>query len=112
MTIEEYQEYAKKNWMPGCDDTVFALGLGGETGEVLEVIKKARRKQVPINLGHLAEELGDVLWYVANLCNTYDLSMEKVIENNVNKLDQRYAKGKLTVKNFEPDLPWEENKNE
>lgn len=92
MTFEEYQNFAKQNHRPGCDDVVFALGLGGETGEVLEIIKKAKRDLAIPDVPHLKEELGDVLWYVANLCTAFGLSLEEVINSNVHKLCERYAK--------------------
>ncbi len=94
MLIDKYQDFAKEKWKPGCIDnpvTVFALGLAGECGEVLEEIKKATRDVRPVNKERLSEELGDVLWYVANLCTTYGLSLREVIENNVNKLNSRYG---------------------
>lgn len=91
MTFAEYQNFAKQNHRPGCDDMVFALGLGGETGEVLEILKKARRDQVALDISHLKEELGDVMWYVANLCTAFGLSLEEVLNANVHKLCERYA---------------------
>lgn len=91
MTFEEYQNFAKQNHKPGCDETVFALGLGGETGEVLEIIKKAKRDLKPVDVSHLKEELGDVVWYVANLCTAYGLALEEVLDFNVAKLCERYA---------------------
>lgn len=91
MTFEEYQAFAGQNWKPGCDDITFALGLGGETGEVLEILKKARRDQTSPDLEHLKEELGDVLWYIANLCTSFNFPLEEVIHANVHKLCDRYA---------------------
>ena len=90
MTFEEYQKFPCTQLKPGCDEIVFALGLGGETGEVLEVIKKARRDEKDVNMEHLREELGDVLWYLANLCTAYNLSLEQVAIDNKKKLDERY----------------------
>lgn len=90
LTVKEYQEYCKQAWKPGCDDMVFALGLGGETGEVLEIVKKARRDCKAIDIEHLKEELGDVMWYVANMCTVHQLDMQTVMEENVSKLNARY----------------------
>lgn len=90
MTVKDYQEYCKKAWKPGCDELVFALGLGGETGEVLEIVKKARRDCKEIDIPHLREELGDVLWYVANMCTSHGFDMEEIMEENVTKLNARY----------------------
>lgn len=91
MDLREYQEFAKKGVKKGYNLEVFGLGLGGETGEVLEIIKKSRRDEVPIELEHFMEELGDVLWYVANLCSCMNISLEAVLNYNVNKLTERYA---------------------
>lgn len=91
MTIQQYQEFAKENWQPGNDEITFALGLAGETGEVLDIIKKARRDQKPIDRQHLAEELGDVCWYIANLCTAYNLPLEGILAKNVRKLNTRYG---------------------
>ena len=92
MNLKEYQEFCKKGLRKGNNSNVFALGLGGETGEVLEVIKKSLRDEKPIDLSHLKEELGDVMWYVANLCSSYDLSLQNIIDENVDKLSKRYSK--------------------
>ena len=92
MTLKEYQEFASKNLKAGYDTKVFALGLGGETGEVLDILKKAYRDQSPVNKEHLKEELGDVLWYVANLCTCFGFSLEDIILSNVMKLTERYEK--------------------
>ena len=91
MDFREYQEFAKKDWKPGCDDITFALGLGGETGEVLDILKKARRDCTTPDMTHLAEEIGDVLWYIANLCTAFGFSLEDIAEGNKRKLIQRYS---------------------
>ena len=92
MTFDEYQAFAKEDWKPGCDEITFALGLGGETGEVLDIIKKARRDCVQVDTTHLAEEIGDVLWYVANLCTAYGFRLEEIAMQNRDKLMLRYGK--------------------
>lgn len=92
MNFEEYQKFAAQYWKPGCDNITFALGLGGETGEVLEIIKKARRDCKEVDLKHLAEELGDVLWYLANMCTAYGFSLKEIAERNKAKLSLRYNK--------------------
>ena len=96
MNFKDYQDFAKKDWQPGCDLKVFALGLGGESGEVLDIIKKVFRDQKPIEevKDHLKEELGDVLWYIANLCNVLGFDLENVAIENKLKLNKRYG-GKI-----------------
>lgn len=90
MEIKEYQQFAKEKWKAGVDIWTLGLGLGGETGEVLEILKKARRDEKPINMKSMKEELGDVFWYLFNLCSILDLDVEQVLQENVNKLKERY----------------------
>ena len=69
------------------------LGLGGESGECLDIVKKWAFQGHELDEGHLAEELGDVLWYVtlAATCIGYDLT--DIIQMNVDKLRTRYPDG-------------------
>ena len=68
----------------------FALGLAGEAGEVVDDIKKRifHGREVPME--HTKEELGDVLWYIANIATECHLSLEEILEENVEKLLARY----------------------
>ncbi len=74
------------------------LGLAGETGELVEKIKKIIRD----NGGHLSPkrrqaimmEAGDILWYLANLTNELGFSLEEVAEANLKKLSSRHRRGK------------------
>ena len=95
ISCTEYQEFASSALQPKFKGEFglygFALGLGGETGEVLDAIKKRElyeRKDIPVE--HIEEELGDVMWYVANICTTYGLKLDDVLEQNVQKLRERY----------------------
>lgn len=88
--LKEYQDLCKKGWKKGCCREVFCLGLAGETGEVLEVVKKSIRDEKPIDITHLKEELGDVVWYIANICTIFNLDLQEVIDENINKLSIRY----------------------
>ncbi len=94
MQFNDYQKFAAKgirresegkNLLVG-----FALGLGGESGEVLDDIKKREYHGRDISVEHTAEELGDVLWYVANLATQLGYSLEDIVEYNVHKLKNRY----------------------
>ena len=69
------------------------LGLSGETGEVVEHIKKFLYHGRDLDLEMVAEELGDVLWYVAALCTTLGLSLDGVAFENLSKLEERYPEG-------------------
>ncbi len=72
---------------------VGALGLAGETGEVVDIIKKARIENREIDRNHLIEELGDVMWYLAVLCDELGVTFEKVQDKNIEKLRLRYSLG-------------------
>ncbi|RMD67670.1 hypothetical protein D6817_00960 [Candidatus Pacearchaeota archaeon] len=102
MDFNEYQERAKETaiyptlafrWIYP------ALGLAGESGEVVEKLKKiARNKEGEISeedRKKLGAELGDVLWYVAMLANELGLSLEKIAEDNLAKLKSRKERNVL-----------------
>ena len=72
---------------------VAAMGLSGEAGEVLEQIKKVIGHDHLLDEDSVENELGDVLWYVAEICNDLGLSMEHVAERNIAKLRRRYPDG-------------------
>jgi NTP pyrophosphatase (non-canonical NTP hydrolase) len=72
---------------------VQTLGLCGEAGEVAELVKKASWHGKPIDPDRLANELGDVLWYVSDLASHYGLSLSAIAEGNVEKLRRRYPDG-------------------
>jgi len=55
-----------------------ALGLNGEAGEVSEIIKKHLLHGKELNMEHLKEELGDVLWYFFHALSTFDLTFEEI----------------------------------
>ena len=73
------------------------LGLCSEAGEVAGKIKKLIRDQESKegDKEDIAKELGDVLWYVANLCSEMEIFMSEVAEMNIQKLKDRQARGKL-----------------
>ena len=77
-----------------------ALGLTAEAGEFTEVVKKIIFQGKPVNeenLFHLKRELGDIMWYVAQACMGLNVSLDEVIEMNVDKLKARYPGGDFDV---------------
>ena len=95
MTLNEYQEFAAQGILLATSEhptpvVGFALGLAGETGEVVDDIKKRVFHGRNIPMEHTAEELGDVLWYISNICTQYGLKLEDVAQRNVAKLMNRY----------------------
>lgn len=69
------------------------LGLAGEAGELCDLMKKHLGHGHPLDRDKLKGELGDVLWYVADLCSLFNLSLADVAEANIEKLRRRYPDG-------------------
>lgn len=70
-----------------------ALGLAGETGEVVELIKKHRYHGKEMVLDDVAKELGDVLWYLAEVASVLGIKLSEVADANIRKLRLRYPDG-------------------
>jgi len=100
--LSEYQrlsrrtaEYPREAWL-----AYPALGLAGEAGEVAEHAKKAIRDDAgsvsPERREKMAKELGDVLWYVAQLASELGLDLDAVAQANLDKLLSRQRRGVLS----------------
>ncbi len=77
-----------------------AIGLGSETGELQEIVKKITFQGKPLNdetVFHMKRELGDIMWYWINACRALNLDPNDVIAENVKKLEARYPGGKFDV---------------
>jgi NTP pyrophosphatase (non-canonical NTP hydrolase) len=68
-----------------------AVGICTESGEIMEIVKKAAFYDAVPNRLHLIEELGDLMWYVALAANTLGLSFEDIQAANIRKLRARYG---------------------
>lgn len=76
------------------------LGLGSESGEFQEIVKKVFFQGKPFDdetLYHAKRELGDIMWYWINACLALNLDPNEVIAENVNKLESRYPGGKFDI---------------
>ncbi|HEY4449966.1 MAG TPA: nucleoside triphosphate pyrophosphohydrolase family protein [Solirubrobacteraceae bacterium] len=102
MELSEYQalsrrtaEYPRAAWL-----AYPALGLAGEAGEVAEHAKKAIRDDggevSAARREAIAKELGDVLWYVAQLASELGLDLDRLAEGNLEKLLSRQRRGVLS----------------
>lgn len=95
MTFNDYQENAVKTAIYGEGNKVIypTLGLCGEAGEVAEKIKKVLRDKGGVFDQETKEaiklELGDVLWYIANIANDLGIDLYDVAEKNIEKLESR-----------------------
>ena len=73
-----------------------AIGICAEGGEFAELVKKAFFQGKPFDEDaqyHAKRELGDVCWYIAQACIALDITMDDVIETNIEKLEARYPGG-------------------
>lgn len=102
MEFKEYQQKSRQTAVYPVIGQGFvypALGLAGESGEVVEKIKKIFRDQQGIvgdeQRQAVAKELGDVLWYLAQLATELDLDLNQVAQDNLYKLLSRQQRGQL-----------------
>lgn len=70
-----------------------ALGMSGEVGELNDIIKKWVFHEKELDETHLKKELGDVLWYVALVAESFSWSLDEIMELNIEKLQERYPEG-------------------
>lgn len=103
MTFSEYQKASRRTAIyPNAGNNFIypTLGLSGEAGEVAEKIKKVLRDETGVvseeKRAEVAKELGDVLWYVAQLATELGLSLDEIAAKNIEKLYSRLDRGKLS----------------
>jgi len=96
MNLKGYQKLCKRTSKkfepPEREILIWGLGIAGEAGDVAGCIKKTIAHDNDQTSG-TRENLGDVMWYVAMICNYYGWDLQKVLEENINKLKKRYPKG-------------------
>jgi NTP pyrophosphatase (non-canonical NTP hydrolase) len=96
-TITDFAVYPEKNTGGVAALSYCGLGLGGETGEVLEHLKKVQRDHAgvvsPERREALSKELGDVLWYLGRLASELGLELDTVARKNIEKLQDRKNRG-------------------
>lgn len=95
ITLREYQAFTKTTSLYKDDPNPLFLGLCEEAGEVAGKRKKMLRGDFDETLYRdaLIRELGDVMWYVSEICNTHGLTIAEVLEANVAKLKDRQERG-------------------
>lgn len=99
MNFNEYQEAARRTsgvtskYLTQHSVQMAALGLSGEVGELNDHIKKAYYHGHPLSLAKIVEEVGDILWYIAEMCSANGLELEDIAIENVEKLKRRYPEG-------------------
>ena len=69
------------------------MGLCGESGEAIDIVKKHLFHGHPLDREALKKELGDVAWYLAETAYALDIPLEDIMKANIEKLKQRYPEG-------------------
>lgn len=77
-----------------------AMGLNGEAGEVIDILKKHIFQGHDLDVDHIAKECGDCLWYLAILAKGAGYTLDEIAEMNVTKLRKRYPDGFETDKSL------------
>ena len=97
MTINEYQKLAMVTLNPALDkkDVLIngVMGLCGESGEAIDIVKKWLAQGHDLNKEKLAKELGDIAWYLAETAYALDIPLEDIFRGNIEKLAKRYPEG-------------------
>lgn len=107
MTGKEYQRLAMTTLNPQLtqkDILINAvMGLCGESGEAIDIVKKHLHQGHPLDKEKLAKELGDIAWYLAEAAYALDMDLDDVLEGNISKLKARYPDGFDTEKSLHRD---------
>ena len=97
MTINEYQKLAMVTANKNLSEKEMlvngVMGLCGEAGESIDIVKKHLFHGHALNRDRLIEEIGDVAWYLAETCTALGIDLESVLTSNIEKLKKRYPEG-------------------
>lgn len=111
MTINEYQKLALRTINPELSPKEQLLnglmGLCGESGEAIDIMKKHLAQKHDLDKEHLANELGDVAWYLAVASYFLGCDLETIMDKNIEKLRKRYPvrfEADLSINRAEDDI--------
>ena len=97
MTINEYQQRAMATLNPKLTERDVlinsVMGLCGESGEAIDIVKKWLAQGHKLDRTHLAKELGDIAWYLAEAATALGMPLEDILRANLEKLERRYPDG-------------------
>ena len=97
MTINEYQKLAMTTLNKELSDRdiliIGVMGLCGESGEAIDIVKKHLAQGHDLDKAHLAEELGDIAWYLAEVVTVLGYDLEDILQANIDKLRKRFPEG-------------------
>ena len=105
MTINEYQKLAMTTLNPALSEKDVlingVMGLCGESGEVIDMVKKHLAQGHDLDREKIAKELGDVAWYLAEIATVIGYDLEDILAMNIEKLRARYPEGFSTQRSLE-----------
>ena len=111
MNANEYQQLAMRTLNPELSrkDVLInsVMGLCGESGEAIDIVKKWLAQGHELDKERLAKELGDIAWYLAEAATALDMPLEQILQANIDKLKKRYPDGfevKRSLVRLEGDL--------
>ena len=91
MNEKEYLEKARRTLSTDNDLLEhMIIGIGTESGELLDAYKKHKFYKRDLNTQNIKEEIGDLLWYLVQLCDEVDYTIEQAMIDNIWKLRKRY----------------------
>lgn len=94
MKWEEYIEKASRTDAPldtkELHDIHMVVGMSTEINEILDVFKKKLAYNKPVDWVNVKEEIGDIMWYLANFCRTNNFNLQEILDVNIEKLKCRY----------------------
>ena len=96
MTFDEYQALAQRTSSTKTKPDKLLnglMGLNGEPGECIDVLKKYYFQGHELDEEKLVDEISDVLWYCAELASGLEMSLDDIANHNINKLKKRYPDG-------------------
>ena len=96
MNFNEYQSLAMRTAHHTSNDRLLlngVMGLCGEAGECIDVVKKHLFQGHELDREKLIDEAGDCLWYLAGLAAALEIGLEEIAAGNIEKLRKRYPEG-------------------
>lgn len=97
MQVNEYQKAAMETLNPALNQKEVlinsVMGLCGESGEAIDIVKKWMMQGHELDKEHLVKELGDVAWYLAEAATALDVPLEVIFQGNLDKLRRRFPNG-------------------
>lgn len=95
--FDEYQRQAMRTAnksLPADEKLLNAvMGMCGEAGEAIDLLKKHRAQGAALDIDRLAKEVGDCLWYIAEFAEASGVSLAEIAQRNIAKLKARYPEG-------------------